>query len=76
MENPPAFPHYAESEGSGSVNEPGMSLLDHFAGLAMQECMRDAKLTGDEESAELLAHGAYNFAKAMLKEREEILKDF
>jgi len=54
---------------------PGMTLLDHFAGLAMQECMRSSDSPGEDESIELIAHGAYRYARAMIKEREEILND-
>ena len=62
--NIPAFP----TRGSmGEVTHEGMTLLDHFAGLAMQ-----ALIAGDpayEIEAKMHIEYAYEIAEAMLAER-------
>lgn len=70
--NPPAFP-------VKSMLESGMTLLDYFAGQAMQGFIMNEGLKGliDEISvegfSEKIAAGAYKVAQAMLKEREKHL---
>ncbi len=63
----PAFP-ILERGGSGlELTHPGMSLRDHFAGLAMQ-----AMASGtwpDEQMSAGIASLAFAMADAMLKER-------
>lgn len=77
----PAFPHPERVEYAGAqpIMEnfaPGMSLRDHFAGLAMASIIaktplkwvHDARLHGGGLS-EMTANGAYAYADAMLAER-------
>jgi len=57
------------SEHSKSPLHHGMTLRDHFAGLAMQELMAaDVRVIWDNES---IAELAYDQADAMLEEREK-----
>lgn len=72
-----AFPHdpYRESPtGVGNLiavhhgDYPGMSLLDYFAAKAMQGMLADHTTT--HETTTGLAYVAFNYAEAMLKERE------
>lgn len=76
--NPPAFPALAHwdrsSQMSTALQFSGMTLLDHFAGLAMQ-----AITTSDAEIAMHMKHTdraefAYKQADAMLKERQKWIK--
>ena len=83
MKNPPAFPTPPDPN-SGSVHNhpfPGMTLLDYFAGQAMQAL---AHVTGDESRSwfgnkipdnveDIVAKMSYKFAQAMLEEREKHL---
>lgn len=79
--NPPAFPCDRISTSSeGLVSAPGLTMLDHFAGLAMQ-IMWDAYDKGycglnnqDAPNTEIIAKGAYHMADAMLKERAKWIK--
>lgn len=68
----PAFPFGQISETTGQpVNgfyDPGMSLRDWFAGLALQGIC--ASGPSSEWSSEMLAQEAYQLADAMLKARE------
>ena len=72
MKNEPAFP-CQEILPNGMANltpQRGMTLRDHFAGLAMQGFLSYAATTGkyappDDE----LAREAYKMADAMFKER-------
>lgn len=69
MINPYAFPTQSwEYDGQGNVlqyQEQGMSLRDHFAGLAMQACLA----RGDDTNRPGIAEWSYSMADAMLKER-------
>ena len=57
------------SNHSKSPLHHGMTLRDHFAGLAMQELMAaDVRVVWDNES---IAKLAYDQADAMLEEREK-----
>lgn len=73
INNPPAFPVPETPYGEG--NE-GMSLLDYFAGQAMQAIVTKLpiKITmvRDEKMDLQIAQGAYDYAKAMLIEREKL----
>lgn len=62
----PAYP--IPSDGVSFGTHPGMSLRDHFAGLAMQGLLanQDARLMTSTEYARI----AYEHADAMLTERE------
>ncbi len=71
--NPPAFPTKLSSDFRG------MSLLDHFAGLAMQGLMGRVwcdPITGKppDNLQEVWAEGSYQMANAMLKERQKWIK--
>jgi hypothetical protein len=63
----PAFPTAMEEHVDGILHydQPGMTLRDHFAGLAMQQF---CNIVDDYESA---AEWAYKQADAMLKAREQ-----
>lgn len=52
MENPSAFPIYEEHDGDGGVNDPGMTLLDYFAGqsLASGNCKTASEAYIDAEN--------------------------
>jgi len=69
MNNQPAFPTQSwEYDGQGNVlqyQEAGMTLRDHFAGLAMQACLA----RGDDTNRPGIAEWSYSMADAMLKER-------
>lgn len=78
--NPPAFPSpgVVIRDYNGNPKQQGayegMTLLDHFAGLAMQ-----GVVSSDAEAALLLNHAdraefAYNQANAMIKERQKWIK--
>ncbi len=69
----PAFPSHGTM---GEVNQQGMSLRDHFAGLAMRECIVIANQRTPEggKLTELFAKAAayaYGAADAMLAQRDK-----
>lgn len=73
MKNPPAYPaktyftgHFTGTRREGDET-PGMSLLDHFAGLAMQGMV--AHDNPKELYYRTIAAYAYLIARAMLEER-------
>ena len=66
--NPPAFPT-TEANGCNS-GQPGLTLLDHFAGLAMQGHIATGEVCGHANRSKF----AYEMADAMLKEREKWIK--
>ena len=71
-ENPPAFPRLGEGFGSPKYDEPGMSLLDYFAGQALAGMLASA----DNDAKFVMAlreapHAAYKIADAMLLARKE-----
>lgn len=59
----PAYP------GHGST---GMTLLDHFAGLAMQSVVANGGSLGSSEG---VARSAYGYAAAMIAERNRIMNE-
>lgn len=72
--NPPAFP----TKQPLSSDFLGLTMLDHFAGLAMPAIATEIyswsrELTGGTV-AELTAKMAYEMANAMLKERQSWIK--
>lgn len=74
--NPPAFPSKKRIHKAGYATaefEPvnGMTLLDHFAGLAMQGMQADSSF---DASVQKIAEAAYSQADAMLKERQKWIK--
>ena len=79
----PAFPPHADER---NISRYGMTLRDHFAGLAMQAILQSGgnwgKKTADDlhygedydgvmSQALCLAEGAYQMADAMIKTRKE-----
>ena len=65
--NPPVYP---TTEANGCNNgEPGKTLLDDFAGKAMQ-----GLVTSGSTTTGYIAHKAYAIAAEMLKERERWIK--
>jgi len=82
----PAFACAAANEHANHI-EPGMSLLDYFAGLAMQseiglqandkryEEVSELSEEFDQNSYEYLASKAYQHASAMIAERERIMNE-
>lgn len=65
--NPPSYPTHKDS---GTWTE-GLTMLDHFAGLAMQGLL--ASLNGNGFSAVSVAEEAYDVAANMLIERQKHL---
>ena len=63
--NPPAFP----TKQPLSSDFLGMTLLDHFAGLAMQGVVNEEYMTQEQ-----MAQWCYEMADAMLKERAKWVK--
>lgn len=64
---------YPASEAHGlNTGMPGMSLRDHFAGLAMHQFLTGASIPRGADASELMAYVAdrsYELANAMLKAR-------
>lgn len=68
----PAFWTSMDIDGDGL--EKGMTLRDHFAGLALQGLISGALSGGfdlSDNSASVFSMRAYEFADAMLTEREK-----
>jgi hypothetical protein len=61
----PAFPQHID--GAGFDLDPGMTLRDWFAGMALQGLLASGKCRSPEDAYE----GAYKYADEMLKAREE-----
>lgn len=61
----PAFPWSESHPQYGTRGEPGMSLRDWFAGMAMSGFAADPAMTKFED----VVHNAYKLADAMLKAR-------
>ena len=64
--NPPAFP---QTYQTCQEHMTGMTLLDHFAGLAMQGVVNEEHMTQEQ-----MAQWCYEMADAMLKERAKWIK--
>ena len=72
--NPKVYPVVNQ----GNVYESGMTLRDHFAGLAMQGFVSDREMylsmmhdrTNGVSADDYVAMQSYNLADAMLKQRE------
>lgn len=77
--NPSAFPYLRETSYSPSwESESGMTLRDHFAGLAMQGFIGSGSYMAysksnisTKENDEQLAIASYRISDAMLKERSK-----
>lgn len=68
----PAFPRLGEGFGNPKYDEPGMTLRDWFAGQALVGLIRPEVCWTDGVPAQLrLAKDAYQFADAMLAERDK-----
>ena len=80
----PAFPCEGEGFGMPEHFQPGMTLRDYFAGQVLiglvygsfthlgQDCLREARDQGFAKGAGgVFAKSAYEYADAMLAEREE-----
>jgi hypothetical protein len=78
MENtkkPQAYPtlFYNQTSGEPNGHDAGMTLRDHFAGLAMQGHLASYYGAGvhcDQENMGYLAKSFYDMADEMLKQRE------
>ena len=74
IENPPAFP-FTPTDRSGQIapTQPGMSLRDWFAGMALQALLQnhEAAVIADlaPKRSEWMAWQSYEFADAMLEQR-------
>ena len=68
----PAFPSNASE--NDNVYESGMTLLDHFAGLALHGIYASDSLRAEDKSNDWTKE-AYNIAEAMLAERERRMND-
>ena len=74
----PAFPcevgpvadGYMLQTGDGKWRQPGMTLRDHFAGLAMQGIFANQGINCTAAGDEVDAAVAYRIADAMIKVRE------
>ncbi len=59
-------------DNNGSFTQYGITLLDHYAGLAMQGiCVNAGRNKFDVDQADDIASYAYHIADAMLKARKE-----
>ena len=73
-DNPQAYP-CLDSSGCGlSMRDPGMTLLDYFAGQALPAVIAATsagqhQLTGTGTVHDMIAQDAYRLAAAMLNER-------
>lgn len=82
-----AFPAIGESNTPGGtryVFNEGMTMLDHFAGLAMQALIAKApwyEVYNDQEEKTVrtkiaaLSSGAYAYAAAMIAERNRLMNE-
>ena len=72
----PAFPVFPETTSGHAAAFQGMTLRDHFAGLAMQTILASQYEDGiyvgdtDNDSEHMCANSAYMMADAMLKARQ------
>lgn len=67
----PAFPVPAEQSENPNFASPGMTLLDRFAGLAMQGRLASYSADVEIDGLELrIAAESYAMADAMIAERE------
>ena len=55
----------------GTGGHPGMTLLDHFAGMAMQSIMANGASLGSDKGA---AEVSYRIAAAMVAERKRLME--
>jgi hypothetical protein len=71
----PAFPtRFKMPDGTGgryTITENGMTLRDHFAGLAMQGLVAGSFALGKGYHEDVVAQSAYTMADEMIKAREQ-----
>ena len=74
-DNPPAFPRQATFHGARLLQQEhdGQTLLEVYAGQAMQGMLASPQLSGHSPSK--IAEAAFNVAAAMLVEREKKLQE-
>ncbi len=71
--NIPAYPMHEDATATRDMPQKGMTLLDHFAGLAMNGlCMADKSRAVTESTS--LAQVSYVIAEAMLEARKNYIK--
>ena len=77
----PAFPRPAAAVSTGvdgyeflSPEQDGMNLIDWFAGLAMQEMIRDMPDLGESQAIAIqgMAISAYGMAGAMIRRKHQL----
>ena len=69
-DNPQAFPHLEPRNPEFSYCDPGMTLLDYFAGQAITGYLSEYQVSIHPDNAANIAKLAYQLAAAMLKERQ------
>jgi hypothetical protein len=69
----PAYPCRHGMDAYGPLYTPGLSIRDHFAGLAMQAIVRDQAITnhGGVMATQNVCRWAYCYADEMLAARKE-----
>lgn len=77
-DNPPAFPsvaatHFIDGRASSETQHEGMSLLDYFAGQAVQGLLANRDVNIQETMWPDYATDAYRLALEMLSERQRAL---
>lgn len=70
-ENPHIHPFTIESSDGSAITNMGLTLIDHFAGQAMQGMLANPRLTLTEDQ---VSQWAYVVAEAMLKEHKRRMR--
>lgn len=68
--NIPAYPLPIEKQLGFNPETEGLTLLDHFAGLALPYCQAQIDAKNNVDNA---AHHAYRYAAAMLEARKQFI---
>ena len=71
----PAYPRTGEGFGNPIYDTPGMTLLDHFAGMAMQGQLSAVPLQEEWPEHVDIASRSYKYAAAMIAERIRIMNE-
>lgn len=69
-DNPQAFPCLDNDGYTLSMRDPGMTLLDYFAGQAITGYLSEYQVSIHPDNAANMAKLAYQLAAAMLNERQ------
>ncbi len=70
IENPFVYPLNSGQNDEGMPNAyDGITLRDHYAGLALEGLVREYNRTDTPPFVEMIAASSYRIADAMLKER-------